>query len=890
MDTELAAELMSSQLLEHNTANDDQPMGVIDQDSDSGTDVRSDEGAEEEGGEVDAFIGNVPVFIDENSVNRARVVEPEECEASSDEASSDEAEEDSGDEMDGAAPAVMPVQREALQVRAASLRRGQRIDGEGKRFRVDVLIGIQKKIIAKYHAMDVASVSGFKTFRLWVTTTFAANKVKVWRREQIEKWEKNIGKYEQGATVRDNKRCRLVMNPSAGPTTKLKALLLSYFQGVRSGDGYVSITSLLKRAQLLLTTDEDVKKDVKAWEDAHPLRHKVVLCSQWVKKFMDTHRLSLKKVKRRTLLTKDEVMVRAQKFHTHVHRCVRSGFVRFILQFDEMPGSLSGSMSGSLKIVTSKSDRDVRLNVSPEDFKRCCSLIPCVGVMFTVRPDGSTTASPFQLPTYILFKGAPVKAAILNEKFDGRTKRGWTPKAVMTGKFMTDTYVPFLVAAMQRLDMEGPKTGMLLLDSCRAHITAAVLQALHSHGIYPGVFPGGTTSWLQWVDTHLAALLRDLIFEQYLEARVHKRTASQKRALVHVLAANAMAAALMKLDVVENFTELGYIDPTVGRIRSIPEYSFVPPPVDTQAKDLARFEEKQRKALADGARAAAPAHTQGLEKWLVKRKPGEVDEAQGDEVVQVDDDAPVGGAPQVVTKPTLAGRQLGVVAGAARVGGAVKRPATTAAPNAKKVKKAQPPPKMPAVRPFNPPGPKKKPVVDVNADEDDIPSYVLQEQRASQAAFVLRRDKEIGEFVRVCTTMRMNITAVPADGHCLFHALVMAGHAGEDNYRGLRNNVATELLRDQALYRQYLGEVDMDRERTAFNMDLYCQEVRGEKYGGWTEVRALSNMLRVRIKVVQSTGFVESFDPQGVDPATTPLVWLSYHHHLFDAPHFQLMQ
>ena len=125
MDQELA-----EQIKEHIAANADYDMAVIESDGDSGMSFYSDDGADGVE-EVDAVMGDVPVLVDENSVNRARVEAQEESEASTneEEEDNDDADDESaGDDAKANGPkAVMPAQPER---RAPSLRPGQRFDGK----------------------------------------------------------------------------------------------------------------------------------------------------------------------------------------------------------------------------------------------------------------------------------------------------------------------------------------------------------------------------------------------------------------------------------------------------------------------------------------------------------------------------------------------------------------------------------------------------------------------------------------------------------------------------------------------------------------------------------------------------------------------------------------
>ena len=61
-----------------------------------------------------------------------------------------------------------------------------------------------------------------------------------------------------------------------------------------------------------------------------------------------------------------------------------------------------------------------------------------------------------------------------------------------------------------------------------------------------------------------------------------------------------------------------------------------------------------------------------------------------------------------------------------------------------------------------------------------------------------------------------------------------------------------------------------------------------ELRSGMLECRALSNMLRVRIDVYQSCGCCHHFVPQG--DLSLPLLTLSFHFHLMNAAHFQILE
>ena len=96
------------------------------------------------------------------------------------------------------------------------------------------------------------------------------------------------------------------------------------------------------------------------------------------------------------------------------------------------------------------------------------------------------------------------------------------------------------------------------------------------------------------------------------------------------------------------------------------------------------------------------------------------------------------------------------------------------------------------------------------------------------------RLKEIQEFEVLCDRLEFKIIDVPGDGHCLFHALRMSGHARDADYRALRLRVATEILRDAEYYATCMVEDPVYHDETP-DIAEYCEGVRGDTYGGMLE-------------------------------------------------------
>ena len=137
-------ELLHDAIAETHAGKADFEMGVVpESDGDSGMSFHSDEGAED-AMEVDPVIGTVLVLGAVcGSAQLTEVQGGKEGGGEEEGGEEEESSNDADDEAPAPAPAV-PAQRERP---ARSLKVGLRHHADGKRYRVDVPIGIQKKLI-----------------------------------------------------------------------------------------------------------------------------------------------------------------------------------------------------------------------------------------------------------------------------------------------------------------------------------------------------------------------------------------------------------------------------------------------------------------------------------------------------------------------------------------------------------------------------------------------------------------------------------------------------------------------------------------------------------------------------------------------------------------------
>ena len=195
---------------------------------------------------------------------------------------------------------------------------------------------------------------------------------------------------------------------------------------------------------------------------------------------------------------------------------------------------------------------------------------------------------------------------------------------------------------------------------------------------------------------------------------------------------------------------------------------------------------------------------------------------------------------------------------------------------------------QPAKRAFKPPK-------STASHQDGDLARALELSKKEAVAKSLLSENEDREFQIVLEGLGLNIVAVEPDGHCLYRSVTMSGHAGTNDFRILRKRVADEMIYDADRYKALMAADPVHNDETA-DFATYVADVRRLvdpiKFGGDLELRALSNMLAARITILKSNGTCHHYIPEGIsgNPLSFPLVRLTYHLHLFAAPHYQLLE
>ena len=728
--------------------------------------------------------------------------------------------------------------------------------------RDDIPLKYKRKLVALFEAqypgpfegpMAVKkAIGGSKFLRVLQEALHKASsgRCKLHNIEQFSAW---LGKDLRGS------KCRSKRKNISGEHHDIETLTFAYYQGVVSGS---------RRCTKAMLEDFAEKALRKKLENTT-----ATFGHTWSRRFMKRHGIRERIVKRQVKLSDTEALAEVQKFHDHLQSVLATGQVKWVVNTDQIPASLCGSM-GKIRAVTSSAEQNVLFDAS--DTKRCCSVMPFACV--------DSLGTPHTLKTRILLKGTPPAASPLRkEVHPNSVSVHWTPKACINGSTMIEI-VKDLIKEMSTVNVPGVY-GILILDRANAHITAELDKLCKVNNIIIANVPGGCTAMIQWVDTHFAAIFKSWQRRAYDRQPQIKRTAKMKRALLGELVQEAVKHGMDELDVPKNFKDLGYFNPAEARLRALPAYKWVDPQYEVM-EARKRQEEKVAEARLEGERVVKPILPKGqksLDMFGFKK----AERAPPVVVVPHPEVLPLPKLAEAVTntKPSLAGRNLGVIDGAAAVGGPVKRAGTGAEANAKRVKKhTQKPAMQPAQRPFNPPA-KVMPILP-DFEEDIVVDEDAEEEKKREPLKL----KEQTEFESTCALMKAHIKNVPPDGNCLFHALAMTC-VGTGDFRTLRNVAADEIQENPAFYQTYMADDPNERHAgdETSHLPTYCTGVRANKYGGELELRALSNALHVTIHVYECTGRRSgAFVPDG--KMNFPVVTLSFHKYLWKAPHYQIIE
>lgn len=153
-----------------------------------------------------------------------------------------------------------------------------------------------------------------------------------------------------------------------------------------------------------------------------------------------------------------------------------------------------------------------------------------------------------------------------------------------------------------------------------------------TEGIAPVKVPGGTTSWLQWIDTDVAHLFRSNQQRHYFDRTIVaiKRSSKQRRHLLVLLVAEAWEQTMETADVKRAFERLGYLDPTKARLRVNFSYTFARKSVTTNEPPQNLFQkglEAERQLQKRKGNTTKVSGQRTLDHFLLPKPPPPVNQA-----------------------------------------------------------------------------------------------------------------------------------------------------------------------------------------------------------------------------------------------------------------------
>jgi hypothetical protein len=228
---------------------------------------------------------------------------------------------------------------------------------------------------------------------------------------------------------------------------------------------------------------------------------------RWLQRFLKRHKMTLRRVQRRTLLSEEEMKKRAGDFHLFI---AAWGDFDAIVNGDEIPDSVSGKMTSD-KTYEVRGSKNVIGQSDANHFKRASTYLPLICML----ADGGMKP----IPPVIIHRATCKR---LNS-FESSALVLGTDTGVMTADLMIRNVIPHLAT-----QIAGVGRTLVVLDSARSHITEEVIAAFKQRNLVPCVIPGGMTQFLQFVDTDWAAQYRRLRLKAY-HTDAKPKTAMEQR-------------------------------------------------------------------------------------------------------------------------------------------------------------------------------------------------------------------------------------------------------------------------------------------------------------------------------------------------------------------------
>ncbi|CAH1962586.1 unnamed protein product [Acanthoscelides obtectus] len=144
------------------------------------------------------------------------------------------------------------------------------------------------------------------------------------------------------------------------------------------------------------------------------------------------------------------------------------------------------------------------------------------------------------------------------------------------------------------------------------------------------------------------------------------------------------------------------------------------------------------------------------------------------------------------------------------------------------------------------------------------------------------RIMETNAIKQALKLLNLKLHNIPADGNCLYlavnHQLQITGRSTQ-SVNDLRKSTADYLMKNKDEFMPFMcNELDESEIVSEEQFESYCKDVATTKlWGGQLELRALSNILKCPIKVIQASG------PPTLQGETFkgPELVLTYHRHLY---------
>ena len=360
-----------------------------------------------------------------------------------------------------------------------------------------------------------------------------------------------------------------------------EARMLGFVRGLRFANSRVTVLMLLEESAVVFGTKRS---------------------QGWASKFMARNKLRVRTAKRASIKTDAEVSDALNRFYNLISGVLAANICKVVVNFDEVPMSLSGSMGRNFRGIVEESGKHSTTSFDAADTKRMSTVILGAAVEIS-------TWLSFPLTPFILLKGRPKQQRVLDERYHPQVRVAWTDCGVINLRFMRE-YVRYLRSEINKF--QNGAICMLVLDSARSHISPSIIDCFQQNGFVPVCVPGGCTPLVQFVDTDVAACYRahhtKLYFAETPTAR--KRSSKMKRHLFAALVAEAWSETLHATDVAAAFDRLGYFDPNFAAPRTKEPFVFVPDgaaPTNVQALIDAAVAKGEADAVALVAQPAASA-------------------------------------------------------------------------------------------------------------------------------------------------------------------------------------------------------------------------------------------------------------------------------------------